>query len=267
MNTLSFLAKRGNLISVTIAGEGPPLVLLHGFPLDHRQWAQQLETLSKHYRVIAPNLRGFGHSTLTEEPYSLADLADDVEQVRQHLTDNQSIALCGLSMGGYVAFEYWRRYARNLRALILTNTKPDADSDQAKAARLAMIEQAKQSGSWQAISGMLPKLISPAHYAERGAIYQATEQMLRACSVDALCMAQRAMAARADFISSLPSLLTPTLVVSGEEDSIAPPAATRKWAAVIPDSECHVLPAAAHLTPLEQPQQFNRLLHEFLSSM
>ena len=85
MNRLSFLAARGNLISVTIAGEGLPLILLHGFPLDHRLWLPQLDYLSNHYRVIAPDLRGFGQSTLTEEPYSLGDLADDIEQVRKHL--------------------------------------------------------------------------------------------------------------------------------------------------------------------------------------
>ena len=180
MNRLSFLATRGNLISVTIAGEGSPLMLLHGFPLDHRLWLQQLDSLSAFYRVIAPDLRGFGQSTLTEEPYSLADLAGDVEQVRQHLTGDQPIALCGLSMGGYVAFEYWRGYSRSLTALILANTKPEADTDQARDARHAMVEQARQLGSWQAVSGMLPKLLSGSHMAERGAAYHAAEQMLRA---------------------------------------------------------------------------------------
>ncbi len=267
MNRLSFLATRGNLISVTIAGEGSPLMLLHGFPLDHRLWLQQLDSLSAFYRVIAPDLRGFGQSTLTEEPYSLADLAGDVEQVRQHLTGDQPIALCGLSMGGYVAFEYWRGYSRSLTALILANTKPEADTDQARDARHAMVEQARQLGSWQAVSGMLPKLLSGSHMAERGAAYHAAEQMLRACTVDAVTSAQRAMASRADFLALLPALHTPTLVISGIEDSIAPPTDGRKWAAVIPNSQCHVLADAGHLTPIEQPQKFNQLVHEFLESL
>ncbi len=267
MNRLSFLAARGNLISVNIAGEGLPLVLLHGFPLDHRLWLQQLDRLSAYYRVIAPDLRGFGQSTLTDGSYSLTDLAEDVEQVRQHLTDNQPIALCGLSMGGYVAFEYWRCHSKSLTALILTNTKPEADSEQARLARHVMIERARTLGSWQAVSEMLPKLLSGNHLAERGAAYQAAEQMLRACTADAVISAQRAMATRSDFISSLPALHTPTLVIAGEEDAIAPPTATRKWAAVIPNSQCHVLADAAHLTPLEQPQQFNQLVHEFLESL
>ncbi|MEO8268987.1 MAG: alpha/beta fold hydrolase [Aureliella sp.] len=266
MNRLSFLAARGNLISVTIAGEGTPLILLHGFPLDHRLWLQQLDCLSAHYRVIAPDLRGFGQSTLTEEPYSMADLAEDVEQVRLHLTDDQPIAVCGLSMGGYVAFEFWRRYSRSLTALILANTKPQADTEHARAARYAMIEQARQLGSWHAIAGMLPKLLSEHHLSERGSQFCAAEEMLRACTTDALSSAQSAMAERTDFIALLPSLATPTLVITGQEDSIAPPDATRKWAAVMPNSQCHVLADAAHLTPIEQPQQFNRLVHDFLES-
>ncbi|MCC7337902.1 MAG: alpha/beta hydrolase [Pirellulaceae bacterium] len=267
MNKLSFLAKRGNLISVTVAGEGMPLILLHGFPLDHRLWLQQFDYLSKNYCIIAPDLRGFGQSTLTEEPYSMADLAEDVEQVRQHMTDDQPVALCGLSMGGYVAFEYWRHYSKSLTALILANTKPEEDTDQGRAARRAMSERAHQLGSWHAVSEMLPKLLSEQHFAQLGSQFQAAEQMLRSCSADAVSSAQRAMADRADFIALLPALSTPTLVITGEEDTIAPPAATRKWAAVIPNSQCHVLAGAAHLTPLEQPQQFNQLVHEFLGSL
>lgn len=267
MNKLSFLARRGNLISVTVAGEGMPLILLHGFPLDHRLWLQQFDCLSKNYCVIAPDLRGFGQSTLTEEPYSMADLAEDIEQTRQHLTDNQPVALCGLSMGGYVAFEYWRCYPKSLTALILANTKPEADTDQGRAARQAMSEQAHQLGGWQAVSKMLPKLLSEKHLNQGGSQFHAVEQMLRACSADAVSSAQRAMAERADFIAMLPALSTPTLVITGEEDTIAPPTATRKWAAVIPNSQCHVLAGAAHLTPLEQPQQFNQLVHEFLGSL
>ncbi|MEZ6075883.1 MAG: alpha/beta hydrolase [Pirellulaceae bacterium] len=123
-----------------------PLILLHGFPLDHRLWLQQIDYLSKNYYIIAPDLRGFGQSTLTEEPYSMADLAEDVEQVRQHMTDDQPVALCGLSMGGYVAFEYWRHYSKSLTALILANTKPEEDTDQGRAARRAMSERAHQLG-------------------------------------------------------------------------------------------------------------------------
>lgn len=265
MNTLSFLAPSGNLVSLTVAGQGPPLILLHGFPLDHRQWQEQLTGLAEYFRVIAPDLRGFGKSTLAAQPHSMADLADDVEQVRKHLAGDGQIALCGLSMGGYVAFEYWRRHAQHLSALVLTNTKPEADDEQGKAGRQAMVDQAQQSGSWAAVSAMLSKQLSKAHQQERGHVFLSLERMLKSCSVEAVCSAQRAMANRADFTTSLPRLNTPTLVIAGEEDPITPPAATRKWAAVMPHSQCHVVAGAAHLTPLEQPEQFNSLVRDFLA--
>lgn len=267
MNTISFLAARGNLISVTMAGQGPPLILLHGFPLDHRQWLPQLSQLATHYRIIAPDLRGFGRSTLTEQQYTLAELAGDVEQVRQHLAPDQRIAVCGLSMGGYVAFEYWRQYASNLKALILANTKPEADSDQAREAREQMCSLARQSGSWQAVAPMLPKLLADHHLSTESAVYSATQQMLKACSVEAVCAAQLALGNRADFIAKLPAIDTPTLVITGADDTIAPAEQTRKWAAVIPNSACHVLAQAAHLTSLETPDEFNRLVHSFLQSL
>ncbi len=266
MNSLSFLARNGNLISLTVAGQGPPLLLLHGFPLDHRQWQEQLSGLAEHFRVIAPDLRGFGKSTLTEQVYSMGDLADDVEQVRLHLAGDGPIALCGLSMGGYVAFEYWRRYSQNLSALVLTNTKPDADDEAGKANRLAMIDAAEREGSWSVVSGLIGKQLTQAHVEQRGAIYHSVEQMMRACTVEAVCGALRAMAARSDFTAALPSITTPTLVIAGEEDPITPAAATRKWSAMLPNAVCHVIAESAHLTPLEQPQHFNSRVREFLGS-
>ncbi len=266
MNSLSFLGRSGNLISVTLAGQGQPLVLLHGFPLDHRQWQAQLSGLAEHFRVIAPDLRGFGKSTLTEQAYSLADLADDVEQVRLHLVDAGPIALCGLSMGGYVAFEYWRRYSRNLSALVLTNTKPDADDATAKANRRTMIGEAERAGSWSVVSGLIGKQLTKHHVEQRGAIYHSVQQMMKECTVDGVRGALRAMAERADFTAALPSLTTPTLVIAGEEDPITPAAATRMWSAMLPNAACHVVAESAHLTPLEQPQHFNSLVREFLSS-
>ncbi len=267
MNTISFLARRGNLISVTTLGSGPPLILLHGFPLDHRQWLPQLNQLSASYQVIAPDLRGFGQSTLTEEQYSLADLADDVEQVRQHFAPDQQIALCGLSMGGYVAFEYWLQFGAQLKGLILAHTKPQADTPEARAARQQMCDLARASGSWEAVSGMLPKLLSAEHIAERGLPLTATEQMLKACSIDAVCSAQEALAKRSDFIAKLPAIHTPTLVITGSDDTLAPVEATRKWAAVIPNSSCEVIPRAAHLSPLEAPDVFNQHVHSFLQTL
>ncbi len=266
MKTVSFIAKHGNSISVTSAGSGPTLMLLHGFPLDHRMWQSQLECLSQHYHVVAPDLRGFGQSTLAEQSYTMADLADDVEAVRQHIAPNQSISLCGLSMGGYVAFEYWKRYGPNLNALILANTKPESDSAAARAARYEMAEQAKRLGAWPAISGMLVKLISPYHLEHKPEIAQTAERILRDCSAEAVVQAQHAMAIRTDFSQHLQSIFTPTLVITGQHDPIAPPDATRLWADKLARGQFRMLASASHLTPLETPDEFNGQIRSFLAA-
>ena len=159
-NSLQILGPRGNTLAVHAAGEGPTLFLLHGFPLDHRLWQHQLAGLCDRMHVVAIHLRGFGSSSLDESQFTLAELAQDVEFLRHHLAGNDRIWLAGLSLGGYVAFEYWRQFADHLRGLILTNTKPTGDSEEAKANRLAMADKALKSGSWAAVEPMLAKMLS-----------------------------------------------------------------------------------------------------------
>jgi 3-oxoadipate enol-lactonase len=267
MHTLSLLAPRGNTLSVTAAGHGMPLFLLHGFPLDHLMWSGQLQRLSKDFRVIAIDLRGFGKSSLDAPSYSIIDLADDVEFVRSHLAANERITLCGLSMGGYVAFEYWRRHGQHLAGLVLANTKPDADSEQAKSGRLQMAAVAQSQGAWPAISGMLEKLLSKVHQQPGSEVYRQVEQIMRGCRAEAISAAQHAMANRADFVPHLAAIDVPTLVLTGEQDQIAPPEATRHWASSLPSARFIVLPEAAHLTPLEAGHEFARHVTEFMQSL
>ena len=263
MNTISLIAPRGNTLSVSAAGTGPTLILVHGFPLDQRMWRHQLAQLAQHYHVLAPDLRGFGRSTLSDNAYSLRELADDIDFIRQHLAADQPIALCGLSMGGYVAFEYWQHYRQHLSMLVLANTKPTGDDDAARDGRLKMAQAALESGAWPAVSPMLPKLLAEATRQEQPSVVEEVEAMMRSASADAIAAAQTAMAARADFSSSLPLIQVPTLVITGQADPIAPPAATEAWAQRIADSRYVCLADAGHLTPLEQPALFNQALLEF----
>lgn len=267
MNTLSFLAQHGNLVSVTVAGTGPTVMLLHGFPLDHRMWLSQLTSLAKEYQVIAPDLRGFGRSSLSEQSYSIADLADDVELVRQHFASQKRISLVGLSMGGYVAFEYWKRHGQHLSSMILASTKPTVDNEAARAARYAMSATAKKDGGWSAVSAMLEKLLSTTSLAQPSEIANFIAQIMRDCTPAAIAAAQHAMAERQDFSCHLPFLETPTLVLAGQHDVIAPPDQTEQWAARIADAQFRTIPGAAHLSPVECPDEFNRFVFEFLQSV
>jgi pimeloyl-ACP methyl ester carboxylesterase len=266
MNRISLLAPRGHSLAVTACGTGPTLFLLHGFPLDHRMWIHQLNELSGNFHVIAPDFRGFGSSTcgLDFPDYSLADLADDIEFIRRHLAGDQPISICGLSMGGYVALEYWRRHRGKLRGLVLANTKPDADTEAARQVRMEMARIAREQGTQSAVAAMLDKLLTPPSSAERASLRQHVGEIMFSIRPEAIVAAQTAMANRADFRDQLPSMNVPTLVITGEHDPLAPPAATQDWSQLIPNADYQVLAEAAHLTPLEVPEAFNERLASFL---
>lgn len=259
ISSISLIGPRGNTISVAARGSGPTLFLLHGFPLDHRMWRHQLESLSQYYHVVAPELRGFGGSTL-DAGYTLRELADDIEFVRQHLAGGQPIHLCGLSMGGYVAFEYWHVYRTNLQSLTLLNTKPAADDDAGKRARTAMADKAQATGTWSAVEPMMEKVLSPNTRERQSDVFQLVETMMRGARPEAIAAAQHAMAERRDFTPLLGSMRLPVLVVTGSHDPIAPPAATQEWSSLIPGAIYECLEEAAHLTPLERPEAINGLL-------
>ncbi|MFN3189608.1 MAG: alpha/beta fold hydrolase [Aureliella sp.] len=263
MHRISILGPKGHSFSVVTAGEGPVVFLLHGFPLDHRLWESQLSSLSSEYRIVCPEFRGFGATPISEdETYSLGDLADDVELLRRHLAANERITLVGLSMGGYVALEYWSRYAEHLSGLVLTNTKPNADDAAAKQGRLAMADEVLRTNRNDVVRGMLDKLL-PTDVA-RDTRVQA-ERMMLDTSPRAIAVAQRAMAGRRDFTEQLDEIDIPTLVLTGEMDQLAPVDSTRDWAAHIPGARFVSIGQCGHLSPLERPQEFNAALTQFLN--
>lgn len=271
---LSLLGPRGNTLSVIAAGNGPALMLLHGFPLDHRLWLKQLDHLSDTYHVIAPEFRGFGNSTLDEPNYTLSDLADDVEYIRTHLTNDRDsqtpdkqFVLCGLSMGGYVALEYWLRFRANLSGLILANTKPQADDEAGRSARLAMAEKARTDGTREALRGMPEKLLSANSISHRRELRSLVEDMMFSTESNTIAAAQTAMSGRRDFNSHLSSIDVPTLVITGEHDLLSPPDSTKQWASAIKDAKFKILSGSAHLSPLESPNEFNSVIREFCTEI
>ena len=265
-NSIQILGPRGNTLSVQAAGEGQTIFLLHGFPLDHRLWQFQLEGLRDRMHVVAIHLRGFGTSTLDEPEFSLADLAHDVEFLRQHLASGESIWLAGLSMGGYVALEYWRMYANELRGLILCNTKPTADDEAGKAGRRAMAQKALTHGTWSAVEPMFAKLLSEQTIDSQPEIVALVKSMMQSVSPATLAAAQNAMAQRRDFTELLPAIRLPTLVVAGESDAIAPADDALVWASKIPNASIAIIPHTAHLSPLEDPTAFNLEVLKFVST-
>src|SRR5688500_1730217 len=152
-------APPADILPYTDKGKGRPLVLLHGFPLDRRMWDAQVERLSGHYRVIAPDLRGFGQSRRSD-PFTIESLADDLHLFLEQLGALPCV-LAGLSMGGYVSLAHAAKYPADLRGLILIDTKADADTDEGKKGRAKMIELVKKSGAKAVADQMEPKMLAP----------------------------------------------------------------------------------------------------------
>jgi 3-oxoadipate enol-lactonase len=267
INTISLISARGDTLTVHTSGRGPALLLLHGFPLDARMWAGQIEHFSKSYHVLTPNFRGFGGSRSNSPEWSMEDLADDIETIRQHLAHGQKIILGGLSMGGYVCFEYWSRYREHLAALLLFHTNPFTDTDEVRQNRLKVGEQATAQGSWEATRPMLDKLLAAATAQNRPEIVEQVERMMREGTSEGVCGSQRAMADRSDYSNRLNSIDVPTLVVSGDEDRLATPAKTAAWANEIPTARSIVIEQAGHLSPIEQPLQFNAHVEDFFRNV
>ena len=211
------------------------------------------------------DLRGVGGSGVPPgaDGYSLSRYADDLVAVLDALGVREAV-LCGISMGGYVIFELLRRHPERVRALILADTKPQADSADAKRGRDELTHVAEREGQDAVIERLLPGLLAPATQPE---VAGQVREMARRWSVPALVGALRVLRDRPDSTETLRGVRVPTLVLVGSEDKIAPPETARTMAQLIPDAQYHVVPAAGHIAPLEQPLAASRLLADFLSGL
>ncbi len=244
--------------------EAPVVVLVHGFPLGRWMWdAQHDAIVSAGYRGILPDLRGLGESTAAA-PYSMDQYADDLAALLDHL-DIRRVVLGGLSMGGYVAFAFWRRYGRRVRALLLADTRHTADTAEARQNRFRAIEQVRRDGVQSFTDAFADGLLGPTTKAENPVLLDALRRRMAANSVDGVVGALGALAERADSTATLPSIRVPTLVMVGAEDSLAPPAVHEEMRAAIPGSRLVVVPGAGHVSPMEAPSAFNDAFRDFLN--
>lgn len=246
------------------AGSGtPPLVLLHGFPLNSQMWEPQLDALSAATRVITPDLRGFGASSAAPTPYSMSLLADDVAELLDSLELPRAI-IGGLSMGGYVTFEFYRRHAVRVAALILADTRPDADTPEGRANRAKMADLVVKDGSRAISDEMLPRLLASATVRGRPGIVGKLRAMMEAATPDSVGAALMAMANRADSRDLLTKIARPVLVIVGAEDTLTPATEVSQWARHVSGVRFEVIERAAHVPNLEQPQTFNTLVGSFI---
>jgi pimeloyl-ACP methyl ester carboxylesterase len=269
---LRLVSAGGVELQVLDRGQGLPVVFLHGFPLDHSMWNDELEAISKRWRAIAPDLRGFGGSQVavpsaTPGIVSMEQLADDVAALLDALGINQPIVLCGLSMGGYVAFEFWRKYASRLRGLVLCDTRAMPDTPEAAQGRYDLAEKILAEGARPVADVMVPKLFAPASLEQRSNLTAIQRDVILKTSTEGMSAALRGMAVRRDFRPHLASIKVPTLVVVGEHDAISTVDEMRSIAAGIPNAQFVILPQAGHMSPLEEPDEFLKTLVPFLESV
>jgi pimeloyl-ACP methyl ester carboxylesterase len=249
------------------AGRGQPVLFIHGYPLNGRMWSPQLQGLGDHARLIAPDLRGHGDSDVASGPYAMSALADDCAALLDSLEVAGPVVVCGLSMGGYATFAFYRRHRARVAGLILAATRAGADSPEGKAARDRAAAQAEAEGPESIVAAMLPKMMAPATYEENPALVERVRSIMAATSLEGILGDLQGMRDRPNSTDMLTEIEVPTLVVHGADDQILPQSEAESMAAAIPGAKLEILPGAGHLLNLEQPERFNRAVREFLSGI
>lgn len=245
-------------------GAGTPILFVHGFPLDGELWQPQLDALAGDYRVIVPDLRGFGDSTPTKTA-TMAQYADDLHALLDELGVDH-VVLAGLSMGGYVAFAFYRKYPDRIRGLVLVDTRAQPDTSEGRAGRRMTAQRVREHGARFLADDLLDKLMSPATLENKPDVVDAVGSMILRQPVEGIVAALLGMGDRPDARPLLGDISEPALVVVGAEDTITPVADAEAMVEAIPGAELAVIEDAGHLPNLEQPDGFNVLLRDFMTT-
>src|SRR2546428_3039546 len=238
-------------------GIGLPILFLHAFPLNRSMWQGELMTLlsDERYRLVALDWRGFGESQIGKPIAAMELFADGVAGLMDSLGIQQAV-LCGLSMGGYAAFAFLRKYSQRVSGLILADTRPGADTPEAQANRETGAGIAETQGTGVIADLQVPRVLSEYTRQHLPEVEMRVRQMIEATTAQGIAAASRGMAQRADSTDLLAGISCPTLVIVGEEDSLTPPTVAQEYASQIPGAELVVIPQAGHLLHFGQPEIF-----------
>jgi len=250
-------------IAYTDSGIGRPVVLIHGYPFNRSLWNEQIAALSSSYRVIAPDLRGFGESESAPGTATMNVMAQDVGLLLNHLGIARA-AIGGLSMGGYVALAFYKQLPSRVRTLVLADTRAQADTEEGKQTRAQQAEKALNEGMAGIADAMLPKLLTPETVSKRPEVVKSVRDMMLKTKPEGAAAALHGMAERDDQTALLAKITVPALVMVGAEDAITPVADSEKMHAAIPGSRLVVIENAGHVSNLERTEQFNDALLSFL---
>jgi 3-oxoadipate enol-lactonase len=257
---------RGIEIVYTDEGAGAPILMLHGFPFNRTMWGEQAESLRGAWRVVAPDLRGQGETSVTDAPATMEEFADDLAALLDELNIERAV-IAGLSMGGYVALAFVRKYPERVRALVLADTRSQADTDEARHTREVNAQRVLKDGMSGIVDAMLPKLLAQETREYKPETVERVREMMQGTDPHGAAAALRGMALRRDQTDLLPEISVPTLIIVGSEDSITPPVDAEAMHAKIRGSRFVLIEGAGHMSNIERPHEFNRALEEFLSSL
>lgn len=261
---LKTLSTASGPLDVLDRGSGDVLLLVHGFPLNHEMWQHQIDEFSRDFRVLAPDLPGFGGSPPRGDTLSMEQMADALRDALEALRIESPTTFCGLSMGGYVAWQFVRKYKAHVKKLILCDTKAAPDTAEAAKDRLKMARHVEDHGTEALSQAMLPKLLGARTTVQRPDLVRQVQASIAAAPPAGVAAAQRGMAERPDARPWLAEIGVPALLIVGEDDVISTPDEMRGIAAAIPGSKLVVIPQAGHMSPLENPAAVNAEWRGFL---
>jgi len=248
------------------SGEGPPVILLHPFPLNHEFWLPVANSLSSRYRLILPDLRGHGESGIGEGPATMEKHAADLARVMDDAEIGRA-PLIGVSIGGYILFEFWRRNRSRVTALGLCNTKAPADSPEAQAARHQAANEVLDRGTEPFFQSLIPRLLGVTTRETRPDLVEGALRMMRQMSPEDVAQVQRGMADRPDSVETLKTIQVPVLIITGDEDAATGLNEAELMHSHIANSQLRVIAKAGHYSPWEQPEDATRLLRQFLDGL
>ncbi|MET9620114.1 alpha/beta fold hydrolase [Streptomyces sp. NPDC006464] len=243
-------------------GTGPALVLVHGHPFDRTMWRPQTERFAASHRVVVPDLRGYGTTTVVPGTTPLTAFAEDLAALLDHLGIDRFV-LGGLSMGGQIVMECYRLFPERIRGLVLADTFPGAETPEGKAARNALADRLLAEGMRGYADEVLDRMVAP--YNTHAAPH--VHRMMCATDPEGAAAALRGRAERPDYRALLATVSVPALVVVGRDDAYTPVADAEAMHAALPDSTLVVVERAAHLPNLERPEEFDAALAAFLATL
>lgn len=245
-------------------GSGTPLVFVHGYPLSRKIWDPQLKGLANVTHMLAPDLRGHGDSPAPEGANWMHDMASDIAGLMEQVSFPIPAVICGLSMGGYVTFGFYRQFAPRLSGIILAATRAGADSEEGKQARDKAAAMAREKGAAAVVEDMLPKMLSPKTYRDKPELVAQVQAIMNSVPAETMVADLMGMRERVDATVTLEEIDLPVLILHGADDRLIPVKEAEKMHNLIRRSKLEIIPEAGHLLNMEQPERFNAAVEQFL---